>query len=84
MDNVSADFTIDGHNYGIEVGGMYNVYNALAATAVAEYLGNPEKNQARPEIRRKIFGRQEIIDINGKNVHSYLLKILLGSIRSSI
>ncbi|BDP67868.1 hypothetical protein EfmAA55_22970 [Enterococcus faecium] len=44
MDNVSADFVIDGHEYGIEVGGMYNVYNALAATAVAEYFNvDPDK-----------------------------------------
>ena len=37
MDNTSADFVIDGEEYGIAVGGMYNVYNALATTAVAEY-----------------------------------------------
>ena len=32
MDNTSADFVIDGEEYGIAVGGMYNVYNALAAS----------------------------------------------------
>ena len=30
MDNVSADFVIDGHEYGIEVGGMYNVIRTIS------------------------------------------------------
>ncbi|MGC2951971.1 DUF1727 domain-containing protein, partial [Enterococcus faecium] len=44
MDYVSGDFVIDGHEYGIVVGGMYNVFNALAATAVAEFFNvDPDK-----------------------------------------
>ena len=79
MDNVSADFTIDGHNYGIEVGGMYNVYNALAATAVAEYFGvTPEKIKQGLGYDEKIFGRQEIIDINGKKCTLVLVKNPVG------
>ena len=70
MDNVSADFVIDGHEYGIEVGGMYNVYNALAATAVAEYFNvDPDKIKQGLGYDEKVFGRQEVININGKNVH---------------
>ncbi|EMF0532003.1 Mur ligase family protein [Enterococcus hirae] len=79
MYNVSADFTIDGHNYGIEVGGMYNVYNALAATAVAEYFGvTPEKIKQGLGYDEKIFGRQEIIDINGKKCTLVLVKNPVG------
>ena len=44
MTNVSSTFTIDEHDYQIEVGGMYNIYNALAATAVAKHYNiSPEK-----------------------------------------
>ena len=60
MDNTSADFVIDGENYGIEVGGMYNVYNALAAASVAEYYQvAPEKIRAGLAYDEKVFGRQE-------------------------
>lgn len=45
MDNTSADFVID-ENYGIEVGGMYNVYNALAAASVANTMKWPRKIRA--------------------------------------
>ena len=79
MDNVSADFTIDGHEYSIEVGGMYNVYNALAATAVAEYFGvSPEKIKQGLGYDEKVFGRQEIIDIDGKKCTLVLVKNPVG------
>jgi len=69
MDNTSADFIIDGNSYGIEVGGMYNVYNALAATAVAEYYQvAPEKIRAGLAYDEKVFGRQEVITIDGKDM----------------
>lgn len=56
MDNVSADFIIDGQEYGIEVGGMYNVYNALSAAAVAEYYGvAPEKIRQGLSYDEKVF-----------------------------
>lgn len=38
MDNVLVDFVIDGYEYGIEVGGMYNVYNVLVVIVVVEYF----------------------------------------------
>lgn len=78
-DNVSADFVIDDHEYSIEVGGMYNVYNALAATAVAEYYGVvPEKIRQGLGYDEKVFGRQEIIDISGKKCTLILVKNPVG------
>lgn len=79
MDNVSADFVIDGHEYGIEVGGMYNVYNALAATAVAEYFNvDPDKIKQGLGYDEKVFGRQEVININGKKCTLVLVKNPVG------
>ncbi|MFV0557596.1 MAG: MurT ligase domain-containing protein [Enterococcus sp.] len=79
MDNASADFTIDGTDCRIEVGGMYNVYNALAATAVAEYYGvAPAKIQKGLAYDEKVFGRQEVININGKKCTLVLVKNPVG------
>ncbi|MEI5995236.1 Mur ligase family protein [Candidatus Enterococcus mansonii] len=79
MDNTSADFIIDGSEYGIAVGGMYNVYNALAATAVAEYYGvTPEKIRAGLSYDEKVFGRQETIKIGDKLCTLILVKNPVG------
>ena len=79
MDNTSADFLIDGQEYGIAVGGMYNVYNALAATAVAEYYDvAPEKIKAGLAYDEKVFGRQEVIEIDGKKCTLVLVKNPVG------
>jgi len=79
MDNTSADFVIDGNDYRIEVGGMYNVYNALAATAVAEYYGvAPAKIKAGLAYDEKVFGRQEVIRIGDKECTLVLVKNPVG------
>lgn len=79
MSNTSADFIIDDHEYGIEVGGLYNVYNALAATAVAEYYDVPaDKIKAGLGYDEKVFGRQEVIDIEGKKCTLVLVKNPVG------
>ncbi|WP_375178751.1 MurT ligase domain-containing protein [Enterococcus rotai] len=79
MDNTSADFIIDGSEYSIAVGGMYNVYNALAATAVAEHYGvAPEKIKAGLSYDEKVFGRQETINIDGKLCTLILVKNPVG------
>lgn len=42
--NTTSEFVIDGQDYKINVGGLYNIYNALAAVSVAEFFGvAPEK-----------------------------------------
>ncbi|MHC5373579.1 MurT ligase domain-containing protein [Enterococcus sp. LJL120] len=79
MDNVSADFVIDDEQYGIEVGGLYNVYNALAATAVAEYYNvAPEKIRQGLGYDEKVFGRQEEFTIEGKHCTLVLVKNPVG------
>lgn len=79
MDNLSSDFVIDGQHYGIEVGGMYNVYNALTATAVAEYYGvSPAKIKQGLGYDEKVFGRQEEFVIGGKKCTLVLVKNPVG------
>lgn len=79
MDNVSAEFVIDGGTYDIAVGGMYNVYNALAATAVAEHYGvSKEKIKAGLSYDEKVFGRQEVIQIGDKRCTLVLVKNPVG------
>ncbi|WP_326717649.1 Mur ligase family protein [Vagococcus jeotgali] len=79
MTNISSAFTIDQEDYKIEVGGMYNIYNALAATAVAKHY-----NISSDKIRRglaydeKVFGRQEVINIDGKKCTLVLVKNPVG------
>lgn len=79
MTNLSSEFIIDGEEYKIEVGGLYNVYNALAATAVAEYYGiAPEKIRKGLAYDEKVFGRQEVIQIGDKNCTLILVKNPVG------
>lgn len=79
MTNTAAEFTIDEQDYAIEVGGMYNIYNALAATAVAEYYGlAPEKIRKGLAYDEKVFGRQEVINIEGKKCTLVLVKNPVG------
>lgn len=79
MTNQSAHFDIDGESYGIEIGGMYNIYNALAATAVAEYYGvSPEKIRAGLAYDEKVFGRQEVIQVDDKECTLILVKNPVG------
>jgi UDP-N-acetylmuramyl tripeptide synthase len=60
--------------------GLYNVYNALVAVAVARVLGLPE-----PAIRsglagvRAAFGRQEVIEIEGRRLRIFLAKNPAGA-----
>ncbi len=79
MTNISSEFTIDDHDYKIEIGGLYNIYNALAATAVAEYYHvAPEKIRKGLGYDEKVFGRQETIDIYGKKCTLVLVKNPVG------
>ncbi|MGX6970915.1 Mur ligase family protein [Vagococcus bubulae] len=79
MTNVSSTFTIDEHDYQIEVGGMYNIYNALAATAVAKhYHIAPDKIRKGLAYDEKVFGRQEVIEIGDKQCTLVLVKNPVG------
>lgn len=78
--NVSSAFIIDGQEYSINVGGLYNIYNALAAVAVAEFFGlSPEQIKAGFEKSRAVFGRQETFSIGDKSCTLVLIKNPVGT-----
>lgn len=82
LDNItehSATFTVDGEQYSIPIGGMYNIYNALAAIAVGEYYGIDAQTIKQGLVAQQaVFGRQESININGKKVTIMLVKNPVG------
>lgn len=78
--NVSSAFVIDGQEYSINVGGLYNIYNALAAVAVAEFFDlSPEQIKAGFEKSRAVFGRQETFSIGDKSCTLVLIKNPVGA-----
>ncbi|SQG83265.1 Mur ligase family protein [Streptococcus uberis] len=78
--NVSSAFVIDGQEYSINVGGLYNIYNALAAVSVAEFFGlSPEQIKAGFEKSRAVFGRQETFSISDKSCTLVLIKNPVGA-----
>jgi UDP-N-acetylmuramoyl-L-alanyl-D-glutamate--2,6-diaminopimelate ligase len=78
--NTSSKFVIDGNAYKINVGGLYNIYNALAAVAVAEHFGVPaETISAGFNESKAVFGRQETLEIDGKKVTIVLIKNPVGA-----
>jgi UDP-N-acetylmuramyl tripeptide synthase len=63
----------------LEVPGLYNAYNALAAAAVAASLGIPEKTIASAlRSYRSAFGRIERIDYCGRQLTLMLVKNPVG------
>jgi UDP-N-acetylmuramyl tripeptide synthase len=66
---------INGNQYYINVPGTYNIYNALCAFAIAKELGiGNEAIFDSLKSQKSSFGRQEIIDIEGKTVKIILVK----------
>jgi UDP-N-acetylmuramoyl-L-alanyl-D-glutamate--2,6-diaminopimelate ligase len=79
MDNNSSTFVIDDEEYSISVGGTYNVYNALAAVSVAEYFDIDSVSISKGlEETQRVFGRQEILTIEGKKCTLVLVKNPVG------
>jgi UDP-N-acetylmuramyl tripeptide synthase len=78
-DGRSVVFTLGAAERGARVeaglGGLYNVYNALAATAAALALGLPEDAvlEALPRFSAA-FGRQEAFEVEGRRVEMLLGK----------
>jgi UDP-N-acetylmuramoyl-L-alanyl-D-glutamate--2,6-diaminopimelate ligase len=78
--NTSSEFVIDGQDYKINVGGLYNIYNALAAVSVAEFFGvAPEQIKAGFDKSRAVFGRQETFKIGDKSCTLVLIKNPVGA-----
>lgn len=74
-----STFAIDGTLFDLPIAGLYNVYNALAAFSVAKHFGISDTYIKRGfEAAKRIFGRQEHIQIGGKDVVMNLIKNPVG------
>lgn len=75
----ASSFAIDGHDYHLEIGGTYNVYNALAAYSVGSLFDiTPDQVATAFGYDEKVFGRQEEIAIDDKQVTLILVKNPVG------
>ena len=75
----NSTFEIDGHQYTIGIGGLYNIYNALAAYSLGRFMGvAPAQIKHAFESDERVFGRQEIINVDGKQVTLILVKNPVG------
>lgn len=70
-----SEVTINNEDYYINQSGEYNIYNGLCALAVAKELGvGSESINTSLSNQESSFGRQEVININGKEVKIILVK----------
>lgn len=75
----SSSFSIDDHPYQIQIGGLYNIYNALAAYSLGRFLGVSQEQIANAfQDDKQVFGRQEMINVDGKKVTLILVKNPVG------
>ncbi|MDR1568526.1 MAG: Mur ligase family protein [Streptococcaceae bacterium] len=80
MTNEASSFIIDEIPLKIEVGGLYNIYNALAAASIAEHYGvEADKIQAGLAYDEKVFGRQEKFKLADKTCTLILVKNPVGT-----
>lgn len=80
LEHNRSAFTIDGQDYQINVGGLYNIYNALAAVSVAQFFGvEPATIKAGFDKSRAVFGRQETFKIGDKACTLVLIKNPVGA-----
>ncbi|MEW4353474.1 lipid II isoglutaminyl synthase subunit MurT [Streptococcus pneumoniae] len=76
----SSDFIIDGQDYHINIGGLYNIYNALAAVSVAQFFKvEPSVIKRGFEKSRAVFGRQETFKLGDTNCTLVLIKNPVGA-----
>ncbi|WP_099974596.1 Mur ligase family protein [Lactobacillus terrae] len=72
-------FEINGNTFEMNIGGQYNVYNALAAYALASEMGvSVEQIGKAFNYDEKVFGRQETITIKDKSLNIILVKNPVG------
>lgn len=78
IDSIKADFSkffLDGESYESEIGGLYNIYNALAAISLAKELGiSYDKIYDGIKNQEHISGRQESVRVEGKELIINLVK----------
>ena len=75
-----SKFFIDASSFKLHVGGLYNIYNALAAYSVGKFMGVPTSSiqKALNDPDERIFGRQEQINVDGKEITIVLVKNPVG------
>ena len=75
----SLNFKMGSKSYNINIGGTYNIYNALAAYSVARYFKLTDAEVANAFAKNKrVFGRQELINYYGKEIDLILVKNPVG------
>ena len=75
----TSSFAIDGVDFELPIAGLYNIYNALAAYSVAKHFDISDTYIKRGfEAAKRVFGRQEHINIGGKDVVMNLIKNPVG------
>ena len=73
FDQLAMD--IGSERFELQLGGLYNCYNVLAAYAAGHILGlEPEYMAGRLREFRSAFGRQERIEFRGRNLNLVLSK----------
>ena len=80
MTPTSSDFEINGQAMHLNIGGQYNIYNALAAYAVGRFMDvTPAKiAHALSDNDEQVFGRQETFHVGEKDVTLILVKNPVG------
>lgn len=80
LTHVSSTFVIDEQEYTIHIGGLYNIYNALAAVSVAEFFGiSPATIKAGFDKSKAVFGRQETFTLDSTKCTLVLIKNPVGA-----
>ncbi|MGX4644891.1 MurT ligase domain-containing protein [Holzapfeliella sp. JNUCC 80] len=75
----SSDFKIEQTPFHLNIGGQYNIYNALAAFATAREFGIGESDIKKAfDLNKRVFGRQEMIHFNDKVANLILVKNPVG------
>lgn len=73
-------FTIGHQDYSINIGGIYNIYNALAAVSIAQFFGIDAETIKKGFNKSKaVFGRQETFKIGDKECTLVLIKNPVGA-----
>jgi UDP-N-acetylmuramoyl-L-alanyl-D-glutamate--2,6-diaminopimelate ligase len=76
----SSDFEIDNKKLHLPIGGLYNIYNALTAYSIGREFGlEPKTIAASLNSDSRIFGRQEVIQIDNHQVTIVLIKNPVGA-----
>ena len=79
MTPTSAQFIIDGDIYETPHAGLYNIYNALAAYSIGRFMNVKTELIARGLRGSKtVFGRQEQIAVEDKDVQINVIKNAVG------